>query len=128
MCAMMLGLGSSGCAALMDAAAFDPRALALLPVAAAAQVLGAAAKENRKPSNGMINVLPASAQAHPLAYRHWDDPDDWIAECDGPILCGEHEHFSCTGTPGDCFCDCVGNFHPPSPPPVVTPNALVRAH
>lgn len=106
---------STGCASVLRAAADNPAALAFLPVAAAAEVIGAAAKESRKPSTGMLTFTPAAGNPGPLAYRDWQDPDDWVAACDGPMLCSEHEQFACTGTPGDCCCDCVGTS---STPPV----------
>ncbi len=103
--AIALAMLTSGCAALAKAAAFDPAALAMVPVALAAQAITAAGREDQTPSNGMINVLPNSFG--PQSSRDWDDPDDWVAECDGPMLCSEHEQFACSGVPGDCFCDCV---------------------
>ena len=107
---MGAALLTTGCGAVLEAAAANPAALVFLPVAAAAEVIGRVAKENRKPSTGMVSVsVPTPANA-PLAYRYWEDPNDWVAECDGPMLCSEHEHFSCTGTPGDCYCDCVGSL------------------
>ena len=106
---MALGMLTSGCASVLRAAADNPAALAFLPLAAAAEVIGAAAKESSKPSTGMVSVSVPSQTNAPLAFRDWQDPDDWIAACDGPMLCAEHEHFSCSGTPGDCYCDCVGS-------------------
>jgi hypothetical protein len=37
----------------------------------------------------------------------WHDPDDWVATCEGPLLCPEHRHFQCTGQPHECTCSCV---------------------
>lgn len=97
----------------MEAAAKHPEAIVLLPVAAVVEGIALAVRansENKKPSNGMISMSLPAVQSDPLAYRHWQDPDDWVAACDGPMMCGEHEHFSCAGTPGNCYCDCVGNL------------------
>ena len=108
--AICAGLLANGCASVLEAAAQNPAALVFLPVAAVAEIATAASKENRKPSNGMVTMsLPNPANA-PLANRYWDDPNDWVADCDGPMMCGDHEHFSCAGTPGDCYCDCVGSL------------------
>ena len=126
---MGLGGASTGCAAIAKAAASDPAALAvILPLAIGAEIARAAAKrENAKPSNGMLTVTPGGATANPLAFRDWRDPDDWVAACDGPMLCGDQEHFQCSGEPGNCYCDCVGDWVPDADPPRPPAPVLVRA-
>ncbi len=110
MFAIGLALLTSGCAAVLEAAAANPAALVFLPVAAAAEVIGRIAKEDRKPATGMVSISAPTQVNAPLAYRYWEDSADWVAECAGPMMCGGFERFWCTGTPGDCYCDCVGSL------------------
>ncbi len=95
----LTGLGTTGCtAAVINAGAQDPAALALLPVALIGDVIGMALGDD-----GGSDPVVAAAPNH----RHWQDPDDWVGSCDGPLMCPSHKLFACSGAPGDCHCECV---------------------
>jgi hypothetical protein len=100
-CALLIALGATntGCttAMLVQSAADEPAVLAALPFTLLIDAFGAA-----------LGVKPSRATTPPPAAPiHWDDPDDWVAACAGPLHCPDHRHFVCEGVPGDCNCDCV---------------------
>lgn len=103
--AAMLALGltatmtGTGCTvAVLEASAKDPTALAFLPVALIGDLIGAAIDGG---GGG------ATAVAADPRHRHWQDPDDWVGSCDGPLMCPPHKVFACSGASGDCYCECV---------------------
>jgi hypothetical protein len=111
-----LSSGVAGAAASSAAAA--PVAV-LLPLtltfdAILLGLLGARASPPAAPSS-----LPGSGLAG------WSDPDDWVADCRGPILCAEHQHFLCSGMPGDCDCAC--EVTPPACAPAIPEEATAIA-
>lgn len=97
---MWMSSSTVGCATstVMQAGADNPRAFAALPFALVGDLIAAAA------SGGSS----ASAPPDP-SLLSWEDPDDWIAECEGPSLCHAPESFVCYGEPDDCHCACSMN-------------------
>ena len=92
-----LGLGSSGCIS----SAADPRAFVLLPLTLPLQLaFGAAA-------SGLASGSSSGGTGVSYSAYNWKDPNDWVADCTGPILCEEGARHRCTGVPGACQCDCV---------------------
>jgi hypothetical protein len=76
-------------------------AVALLPVALVIDgaLLAMLANSSSGPSG-------PSAFPSPRVSVNWQDPQNWVASCDGPLLCAEHEEFLCLGSPGNCTCSC----------------------
>ncbi|HZO16015.1 MAG TPA: hypothetical protein VFB62_22230 [Polyangiaceae bacterium] len=94
---------SSGCvsASLASAAASSAAAaplVAVLPITLALDgiLLGLAG----------ASMAPAPPSQGNYANYGWKDPDDWVAQCEGPLHCPEHRHFVCSGSPGNCECHC----------------------
>jgi hypothetical protein len=83
---------------VVGAAVANPPVAALLPISITFDALLAAlarAGSSSQPGPGVS-----------YAAYGWRDPDDWVAKCEGPILCEKHRHFVCTGAPGNCECHC----------------------
>lgn len=100
--ALVTSLQAVGCTtAVLQAGADDPRAFALLPVAVLGDLIAAAAGDSASSSSAPPTPDPSPAS--------WEDPDDWVAACDGPILCEAPKSFVCYGVPGDCYCACSVN-------------------
>ena len=100
---MVMSFGSVGCTqAVMQAGGDDPRAFAALPIAVIGDLIAAAA------SGGSSSAGSSTPPPDP-SLLSWEDPDDWIAECEGPSLCRAPESFVCYGEPGDCHCACSMN-------------------
>jgi hypothetical protein len=57
-------------------------------------------------SAGSSSPQPGVYQA-PRGNLYWNDPGDWVADCEGPLFCPEHREFVCDGGPGSCSCSCV---------------------
>jgi hypothetical protein len=101
--ALAICVASSGCISQAVMNSGDPKALVLLPLTLPLD-LGLAAL------TGGANLRNVSMSGPTPAYngmRDWVDPNDWVADCAGPILCPEGAQHRCTGTPGACSCDCV---------------------
>jgi len=99
---LTLGLGSTGCtAALLQGATNEPGVLAALPFALIGDAVMYGLKA--KAASGSVTIAPQSGPS----LVSWRDPDDWVADCDGPTLCANYEQFECRGVPGDCSCWCV---------------------
>lgn len=97
--ALMFSLQTIGCTtAVLQAGAEDPRAFALLPVALIGDVISAAADG--------VSSSPAPAPVPDPALLSWEDPGDWVADCDGPTFCEAPKAFTCYGRPGECYCAC----------------------
>jgi hypothetical protein len=97
---ILLGTQTIGCtSSVIQAGAEDPRALVLLPVAIIGDLIAHGLSGDDKASK------PVSPPPDP-SLATWQDPDDWLASCDGPLLCKAPRQMSCYGGPGDCFCAC----------------------
>lgn len=63
---------------------------------------------------GMLLVQEAAssavtAWAHPdpiSPLRYWQDPDDWVGQCPGPLNCPSYQIMHCRGVAGHCRCSC----------------------
>jgi hypothetical protein len=98
----MCGIGSTGCFTQAVMGANSPEALVLLPVAMTFDLIGLAA------AGAARSNLRSPPGGPPPNYANlgFQDPDDWVGECAGPLWCDEHEQFVCEGRPGDCDCWC----------------------
>ena len=95
---LLLGLQSVGCTpAVVQAGADDPRAFALLPVAVIGDLIASGLRGGK---SSRPNTPPDPSLAS------WEDPEDWVGECEGPLLCDAPRQFACYGSPGDCYCAC----------------------
>ena len=105
----LLSSTTQGCTlAVLEVGAREPSALMLLPVAALGDLIGGALAGGGSSSNSSSSSASPGTLPPPPApsYRYWSDPDDWVADCAGPLLCDPHETFVCEGGPGDCACHC----------------------
>jgi hypothetical protein len=97
-----LGLGSSGCISSAVLQNGDPRSLVFLPLTLPLDFAALLAASAMKGSSSGSSGATVSYSAY-----DWKDPNDWVADCAGPVLCQEGARHRCTGSPGACQCDCV---------------------
>ncbi|MBW2452936.1 MAG: hypothetical protein JRI68_00400 [Deltaproteobacteria bacterium] len=101
MAIVLLGLlveTTGGCATASLLEMGDARALMFLPLTLTFDALsfGIASAGRR----------PRTAPQPAYSMSTWQDPDDWVATCEGPLFCPDHKHFVCTGEPDACSCLC----------------------
>jgi len=107
----MLSSGTGGCATASLLEMGDARAMALLPLTLTFDAihLGILSAGSGRRSSA------AAPPANPMVG--WQDPDDWVGSCAGPLFCPDHKHFVCTGTPDACACECEVTLPPETAPP-----------
>jgi len=101
----VLAAAPSGCLSQAVIQSGDVEALPLLALTLPLDAIGAAIASagGSSSSSGPSASLVAQTPAVDLG----PDPEDWVGECSGPLVCDAHEHFVCDGEPGDCNCRCV---------------------
>lgn len=97
-CLLTVGaLASSGCATQAVLSSGQPEALALVPFALMFDAFTA----------GIASAGCGAATYTPnYAMLDWQDPDDWVGDCAGPLMCPSHAHFVCEGRARTCNCWC----------------------
>lgn len=53
------------------------------------------------------SAVSVGADPDPVsAMRYWEDPDDWLVDCPGPLDCPPYQVMTCWGGPDRCRCSC----------------------